>query len=182
MSRIGRAPISLPRGVKVTVEPGLVTVQGPRGQMQHHLNQGISVGVEGERVVVSRESDAREHRALHGLTRTLIANMVAGVTSEFQKSLELQGIGYRAQAAGKGIVLQVGMSHQVDVQPMEGITLAVEGNNRVHVRGIDKQRVGQMAAQIRAVRPPNVYTGKGIRYLGEQVRLKPGKSAAGRSR
>jgi len=108
--------------------------------------------------------------------------MVAGVTSEFQKSLELQGIGYRAQVAGKGIVLQVGMSHQVDVQPMEGITLAVEGNNRVHVRGMDKQRVGQMAAQIRAVRPPNVYTGKGIRYLGEQVKLKPGKSAAGRSR
>lgn len=181
MSRIGRAPIAIPKEVKVTVDSGLVTVQGPHGVLSHQLNAGISVVVEEDRVVVSRESDQREHRALHGLTRSLIANMVTGVTQEFQKTLALEGIGYRAQASGKGLVLQLGLSHPVEFQPMEGITLAVEGVNRIHVRGIDKQRVGEMAAQIRAARRPNVYTGKGIRYLGEQVRLKPGKTA-GRAR
>ncbi len=181
MSRIGRAPIAIPTGVKVTVDSALVTVQGPRGVLSHSVNPGISVGVEDNRVVVSRESDQREHRALHGLTRSLIANMVTGVTQEFQKTLALEGVGYRAQVSGKGLVLQLGLSHPVEIGPMEGITLAVEGVNRIHVSGIDKQRVGAMAAQIRAKRPPNVYTGKGIRYLGEQVRLKPGKTA-GRAR
>ncbi|MEK7777611.1 MAG: 50S ribosomal protein L6 [Chloroflexota bacterium] len=181
MSRIGRAPIAISKGVKVTVDAGVVTVQGPRGALSHSLNPGISVGVEDSRVVVTRESDQREHRALHGLTRSLIANMVAGVTQEFQKSLELVGIGYRAQASDTGLTLQLGLSHPVVVKPMEGVTLTVEGVNRIHVRGIDKQRVGEMAAQIRHARPPNVYTGKGVRYLGEQVRLKPGKTA-GRAR
>ena len=181
MSRVGRAPIAIPPGVNITVDSGLVTVQGPRGVLSHQLNAGISVGVEESRVVVSRESEQREHRALHGLTRSLIANMVAGVTQGFQKTLALEGVGYRVQESGKGLVLQLGMSHPVEIQPMEGITFAVEGVNRIHVRGIDKQRVGEMAAQIRHSRPPNVYTGKGIRYLGEQVRLKPGKTA-GRAR
>ena len=181
MSRIGRAPIEIPSGVTVTVYSGLVTVQGPHGVLSHKLNTGISVGVEESRVVVSRESDYREHRALHGLTRALIANMVTGVSQEFLKTLALEGVGYRAQASGSGLVLQLGMSHPVEIQPLEGITLAVEGVNRIHVRGIDKQRVGEMAAQIRHKRPPNVYTGKGVRYLGEQVKLKPGKTA-GRAR
>ena len=181
MSRIGRTPIPIPNGVTVVVEPGLVTVQGPRGVLYQSVNQGISVEVADDHITVSRESDVREHRALHGLTRTLVANMVTGVTEEFQKTLELVGVGYRAQESGDGIVLQVGYSHPVEFQPLEGIALAVEGNNRIHVRGIDKQCVGEMAARIRASRPPNVYTGKGVRYLGEHVRLKPGKGA-GRSK
>ncbi len=181
MSRIGRAPIAIPSEVSVSVDSGLVTVQGPHGVLSHKLNAGISVGVEDSQVVVSRESDHREHRALHGLTRSLIANMVTGVSQEFQKTLALEGVGYRAQVSGDGLVLQVGMSHTVEIQPLEGTTLSVEGVNRIHVRGIDKQRVGEMAAQIRHTRPPNVYTGKGIRYLGENVRLKPGKTA-GRAR
>ncbi len=181
MSRIGNKPIPIPSGVTVTVESGLVTAKGPKGTLQHRVNSGISVQREEERLVVSRESDQREHRSLHGLTRTLLSNMVTGVSQEFQKSLELVGVGYRAQESGKGLTLQLGLSHPVEVHPEEGIALAVEANTRIHVRGIDKQRVGQTAAEIRALRPPNAYTGKGIRYLGEQIRLKPGKTA-GRSR
>jgi len=181
MSRIGKAPITVPSEVNVTVDSGLVTVQGPHGVLNHKVNTGISVAVDEGLVVVSRESDQRDHRALHGLTRSLIANMVTGVSQEFQKTLALEGVGYRAQASGNGVVLQVGVSHTIEIQPLEGITLEVEGVNRIHVRGIDKQRVGEMAAQIRHTRPPNVYTGKGIRYLGEQVKLKPGKTA-GRAR
>ena len=181
MSRIGRTPIPIPKGVTVVVEPGLVTVQGPLGVLRQSVNQGISVEATDDLITVSRESDARDHRALHGLTRTLVANMVTGVTEEFQKTLELVGVGYRAQESGNGVVLQVGYSHPVEFQPLDGTALAVEGNNRIHVRGIDKQRVGEMAARIRASRRPNVYTGKGVRYLGEQVRLKPGKGA-GRSK
>lgn len=165
----------------MTVEPGLVTVQGPRGVLHQMVNLGISVEVAEGQVVVSRESDAREQRALHGLSRTLIANMVHGVAQEFQKSLELQGVGYRAQESGKGLILQVGYSHPVEVQPLEGVTLAVEAGTRIHVRGADKQRVGEMAARIRAIRPPDSYKGKGIRYQGEYVKLKPGKST-GRTR
>ena len=181
MSRVGRQPIPIPKGVTVTVEPGLVTVQGPQGTLSQVVSRDISVEVADADVIVSRQSEAREQRALHGLTRALVANMVTGVTDGFQKTLELVGVGYRTQASGEGVVLQVGYSHSVDVQPLEGTTLTVEGNNRIHVRGIDKQRVGEIAARIRAIRKPNVYTGKGIRYLGEKVRLKPGKSA-GRSR
>lgn len=181
MSRIGRMPIPIPPDVKVTVQPGLVTVQGPRGTLRQDVAPSISVKIEDGRVLVSRESDERQVRALHGLTRTLIANMIIGVTQQFQRTLELVGVGYRAQESGGRVVLQVGLSHTVEVQPLEGITLAVEGVNRIHVRGIDKQRVGQMAAQIRAERPPGVYTGKGIKYLEERVKVKPGKTA-GRSR
>ena len=177
MSRIGERPIPVPQGVTIQVEPGLVTVQGPQGILHQNLNRGISVEVFANEARVSRESDALEHRALHGLTRTLVANMVAGVTEGFQKSLELVGIGFRAQQSGNGMVLQVGYSHPVEVPAIEGTTITVEGNNRINVQGIDKQRVGEMAARIRAIRKPNVYTGKGVRYLGEQVRLKPGKSA-----
>ena len=181
MSRVGRNPIPIPKGVTVAVEPGLVTVQGPRGALSQAVSRDIAFQVADDQVIVSRHSDERKHRALHGLTRTLVANMVAGVTEGFQKTLDIVGVGYRAQESGKGVVLQIGYSHPVDIQPIEGTTLTIEGNNRIHVQGNDKQRVGEMAAGIRAVRRPNAYTGKGIRYLNEQVSLKPGKSA-GKSR
>jgi large subunit ribosomal protein L6 len=178
MSRVGRKPIPLPQGVTVRVESGVATVQGPKGTLSQTLNLGITVEVEDGQLVVIRESDTKEHRALHGLIRTLLANMVAGVTEEFSKTLDIVGVGYRAQEAGAGVVLQLGFSHPVEMQPIEGTRLTVEGNNRVHVSGIDKQRVGEMAARIRRKRPPNSYTGKGVRYLDERVKLKPGKSAA----
>ena len=158
-----------------------MTVEGPLGTLEQAVNRHISIEVSDGHVIVSRQSEAREQRALHGLTRTLVANMVTGVTEGFQRTLELVGVGYRAQESGDGIVLQVGFSHSVEVPAMEGTALSVEGNNRIHVRGIDKQRVGEMAARIRTIRRPNAYTGKGVRYLGERVRLKPGKGA-GRSR
>ncbi len=153
-----------------------MTVKGSLGTLSQAVSRTISVDVADDIVTVSRQSDVGEQRALHGLTRALVANMVTGVTDGFQKSLELVGVGYRAQESGSGVVLQVGYSHTVDVEPIEGTTLAVEGNNRIHVRGSDKQRVGEMAARIRAIRKPNAYTGKGVRYLGEQIKLKPGKS------
>jgi len=181
MSRVGRQPIPVPEGVTITVESGSVTVEGPRGTLEQAVNRELTIAVSDGHVVVSRQSEAREQRALHGLTRALVANMVTGVTEGFQKTLELVGVGYRAQESGGGVVLQVGFSHSVDVPALEGTALNVEGNNRIHVIGIDKQRVGEMAARIRAIRPPNAYTGKGIRYLGERVKLKPGKGA-GRSR
>ncbi|MBI4201040.1 MAG: 50S ribosomal protein L6 [Chloroflexi bacterium] len=177
MSRIGKKPIPLPKGVTVSVEAGVVLVKGPKGAMSQPVSRGISVGTTDGQIVVTRSSNEREARALHGLTRALVANMVVGVADGFQKTLEIVGVGYRAQESGKGVVLQVGYAQPKEVQPMEGVTLAVEGVNRVHVRGIDRQRVGEMAARIRAIRPPNAYTGKGIRYQDEQVRLKPGKRA-----
>ena len=178
MSRIGRQPIDLPSGVQVTLGQGLVTVQGPGGTLSEAVNSDIKVEVQDSQVLVSRPSDARQHRALHGLTRALVANMVIGVSQGYQKTLDIVGIGYRAQQAGENVILAVGFSHTVEIKPLEGAMLEVEGNNRVHVRGTSKQRVGEMAARIRAVRRPNAYTGKGIRYLDEQVKLKPGKSGA----
>lgn len=178
MSRIGKSPIPLPSGVTVAIEPGLVTVDGPRGKLSQEVNSSISVEISQGVVNVSRASDSREHRSLHGLTRSLVANMVAGVTEGFQKTLDLVGVGYRVQQSGQDIVLQVGFSHPVSIKPLSGITLEVEGNNRIRVSGNDKQAVGEMAARIRKVRPPNVYTGKGVRYSDERPRLKPGKSAA----
>ena len=178
MSRVGKKPIPLPQGVTVQVESGVVTVQGPKGTLNQPLNSGITAAVVDGDLVVTRESDSKQHKALHGLTRTLLANMVAGVMEEFRKTLDIVGVGYRVQESGAGIVLALGFSHPVEMQPIEGTTLTVEGNNRVHVSGIDKQRVGEMAAQIKRKRPPNAYTGKGVRYLDEQIKLKPGKSAA----
>ena len=178
MSRIGQAPIPLPSGVTVTVEPELVGVKGPRGELSLRVNSAISVEVSDSVINVSRPSDSREHRSLHGLTRSLVANMVTGVTEGFQKTLDLVGVGYRVQQSGQDIVLQVGFSHPVTIKPLSGVTLEVEGNNRIQVSGSDKQKVGEVAAQIRKVRRPNAYTGKGVRYSDERVRLKPGKSAA----
>ncbi|MCH7624310.1 MAG: 50S ribosomal protein L6 [Chloroflexi bacterium] len=177
MSRIGLKPIMVPSGVDVTIKGNDVTVKGSRGTLNETFNPDMKVVKENDVLTVSRPSDEPNHRALHGLTRSLLANMVIGVSEGFSKSLELVGVGYRTQQSGKGLTLSVMYSHTVEVQPLDGVTLEVEGNNRIHVRGIDKQKVGQQAAEIRKVRPPNIYTGKGIRYAGEQVKLKPGKSA-----
>ena len=177
MSRVGYKPITVPSGVEVTINGNDVTVKGSQGTLNQTFNPDMKVVQENNVLTVSRPSDEAPHRALHGLTRSLLANMVIGVNEGFSKSLELVGVGYRTQQSGKGLTLSVMYSHTVEVQPLDGVTLEVEGNNRIHVRGIDKQKVGQQAAEIRKVRPPNVYTGKGIRYEGEQVKLKPGKSA-----
>ena len=177
MSRIGNMPVDLPSGVDVDIKGNDVTVKGAQGVLSYSFHPDMTIERSNGSVVVTRPSDEGDHRALHGLTRSLIANMVTGVSQGFSKSLELVGVGYRVQQSGKGITLSVMFSHPVEINPPDGVTLEVEGNNRIHVRGIDKQKVGQLAAQIRKVRPPNAYTGKGIRYMGEQVRLKPGKSA-----
>ena len=177
MSRVGLKPITVPSGVDVTIKGSDVTVKGSRGTLNETFNPDMKVVKENDVLTVSRPSDQPNHRALHGLTRSLLANMIIGVSEGFSKSLELVGVGYRTQQNGKGLTLSVMYSHIVEVQPLDGVTLEVEGNNRIHVKGIDKQKVGQQAAEIRKVRPPNIYTGKGIRYAGEQVKLKPGKSA-----
>lgn len=178
LSRIGRRTIPIPEGVIVEVGYGEVTVSGPRGTLTQGYHPDVVVKVEGGEVVVERLSERKFHHALHGLTRSLIANAVTGVTDGYTRTLELMGVGYRVQAAGDGITLNVGYSHPVEIHPPNGVTMDVEGNNRVHVRGIDKQKVGQLAAQVRRVRPPNAYKEKGIRYQGELLRFKPGKSAA----
>jgi large subunit ribosomal protein L6 len=176
MSRIGKMPIPVPEGVKVNLEKGLVTVTGPKGELRRRLNPDIGIKLENNNLIVSRPSDGKTHRSLHGLTRSLLANMVEGVTKGFDKSLEIVGVGYRAEKAGDKLVLRIGFSQSVEVSPIAGVSLEVEGGNRIKVSGIDKERVGEMAAEIRAIRPPDTYKGKGIRYLGEPVRLKPGKA------
>lgn len=178
LSRIGRKSIPLPSGVSIDVGYGEVTVSGPRGTLTQTYHPDVVVKVEDGEVLVERLTERKFHRSLHGLTRSLIANAVTGVTDGYTRTLELMGVGYRVQAAGDGIVLNVGYSHPVEIHPPDGVTMEVEGNNRVHVRGIDKQKVGQVAARVRRVRPPNAYKEKGIRYQGEVLRFKPGKSAA----
>ena len=177
MSRVGLKPIPIPSRVNVAIDGGEITIAGPNGSLTRVFDSSMEISSEDGVLKVARPSDQREHRALHGLTRSLLANMVIGVSEGFSKTLSLVGVGYRVQQTGDGITLNVMFSHTVEVNPLPGVTLAVQGNNLIHVRGIDKQLVGELAAQIRAVRPPNVYTGKGIRYAGETVRLKPGKSA-----
>lgn len=176
MSRIGRMPIPVPEGVKVTIKGNEVTVEGSKGKLSRSFHPDMSITMEDGKLVVRRPSDEREHRALHGLTRSLLANMVEGVTKGFEKALELSGVGYRAQKVGNKLSLQVGFSHPVEYTPPPGIEIVVEGTNRIRVIGIDKELVGRTAAEIRAIRPPDAYKGKGIRYLGEKVRLKPGKA------
>ncbi len=183
MSRIGKQPIAVPKSVKITIEDGnRVTVKGPLGELSETFAAAMTVAVEGEQLTVTRPSDNREHRALHGLTRSLLANMVTGVTEGFSKRLEIQGVGYRAEKQGNGLLLRLGYSHPVVVEPRPGITLEVEGNppTNVIVKGIDKQVVGQTAAEIRQLRKVEPYRGKGIRYAGEIVRRKAGKSKAGK--
>lgn len=176
MSRVGRQPIPLPSQVSIEIEGAHVTVKGPKGELSRDLPAEMQIRVENGEVLVTRPSDAPQHRALHGLTRTLVANMVTGVDSGFTKTLELHGVGYRAQRQGEKVVLTVGFSHPVEVTAPPGVELEVDGTNRIHVRGIDKELVGHVAAEVRAVRPPEPYKGKGIRYAGERVRRKAGKA------
>ncbi len=177
MSRIGNKPIEVPAGVSVDVAPGRVTVNGPKGELSQAIARAIEVKLEDGVVTVARPTDRGEHRALHGLTRSLIANMVEGVTSGFEKRLEIQGVGYRAKAQGKGLELSLGFSHPVSVPAPEGIDFEVPQPTEIVVRGIDKQLVGEVAAQIRRHRPPEPYKGKGVRYANEQVQRKVGKRA-----
>ena len=177
MSRIGKRPIEVPAGVIVSVDPGRVTVSGPKGELRQVVPTRIAIAQEDGSIVVTRPTERGEDRALHGLTRTLIANMVEGVTQGFEKRLEIQGVGYRAAMSGSDLELQVGYSHSVKIKPREGISFEVPVPTQVIVRGIDKQVVGQTAAEIRKVRPPEPYKGKGIRYEGEFVRRKVGKRA-----
>jgi large subunit ribosomal protein L6 len=177
MSRIGRKPVPVPEAVTVEVAPGRVAVKGPKGELTQALSPDMKVSQDGGRVTVDRPTDRGEHRALHGLTRSLIANMVEGVTDGFEKRLEIQGVGYRAQLKGKSLELALGYSHPVSIVPPEGIEFEVPQPTEVIVRGIDKQLVGQVAADIRKRRPPEPYKGKGIRYRGEHVTRKVGKRA-----
>jgi large subunit ribosomal protein L6 len=180
MSRIGRQPIPLPKGVTVTIAEGnQATVKGPLGELQQALCPEMNIEQAEGQLLVTRPSDRREHRALHGLTRSLLANMVTGVTEGFSKRLEIQGVGYRAEKQGNDLLLRLGYSHTITVQPRPGITLEVEGNTNVIVRGSDKQMVGQTAAEIRKLRKVEPYRGKGIRYAGEIVRRKAGKTKIG---
>lgn len=176
MSRIGKKPIVVPSGVTVQIGEDEIVVRGKGGELSQPYNTDITIREQDGQIIVERPSDQKDHRALHGLYRALIANMVTGVSDGYTRTLEL--VGYRVQAQGQGLNLQIGYSHQVVVEPMDGITFEVEGNNRIHVRGISKQTVGEQAAQIRRLRPPDAYKGKGIRYQGEQIRLKAGKSGA----
>jgi len=177
MSRIGRKPIPVPAGVTVTVDPELVSVKGPRGELSERKNRAIEVREEDGQLIVTRPTDRAEHRALHGLTRSLVANMVEGVTSGFTKTLEIQGVGYRAQLQGKDLVLALGYSHPVPIKAPDGIEFEVPLPTRIIVKGSDKQVVGEIAAIIRKQRPPEPYKGKGIRYQGEYVARKVGKRA-----
>jgi large subunit ribosomal protein L6 len=177
MSRIGRKPIPVPSSVTVTVEPEVVRVAGPLGNLEERKSRAIEVRQEGEELVVTRPTDRSEHRALHGLTRSLVANMVEGVTSGFRKTLEIQGVGYRAQLKGRDLELALGYSHPVPIKAPEGIEFEVPIPTRVIVKGTSKQQVGEMAAVIRKQRPPEPYKGKGIRYEGEYVVRKVGKRA-----
>jgi large subunit ribosomal protein L6 len=176
MSRIGKLPVAIPSNVTVEVADSVVRVKGPKGELQQHVLPVVSVAVDGAMVLIERRGDSKPHRSAHGLTRTLVANMVHGVSKGFRKSLEIQGVGYRVNKAGERLNLQLGYSHPVSYEAPKGISFTVEGTNRIHVDGIDKQQVGQVAAEIRDLRPPEPYKGKGIRYEGEYVRKKLGKA------
>jgi large subunit ribosomal protein L6 len=177
MSRIGKKPIPVPKGVSIDIaEDNLVTVKGPKGALTRRLPSDMILTRDGDNLVVTRPDDTKTHKALHGLTRTLLANMVTGVTTGFTKNLEINGTGYRVAKVGNNLVFQVGYSHVVEVDPPEGITFAVDGLTKCSVSGIDKELVGQTAAQIRSIRKPDAYKGKGIKYADEVLRLKPGKA------
>lgn len=176
MSRIGRQPVKVPAGVEVVIDNTTVRVKGPKGELAHAFHPDMRIKVVDGAVVVERPTDEKPHRALHGLTRALIANMVTGVTQGYQKGLELRGVGYRAAKQGQKLVLTVGLSHPVEVEPLPGVEIEVPAANRIVVKGIDKQAVGEMAARIRGVRPAEPYLGKGITYEGERIRRKAGKA------
>jgi large subunit ribosomal protein L6 len=177
MSRIGKKPVLLPKGVTASIDGHKITVKGPKGEISRTLHEAMALTLEDSTVVVKRPSDEAQHKALHGLTRTLVANMVQGVTEGFSKSLEIQGVGYKAEPKPFGVQLVVGFSHPVPYHAPKGIKISVTNNVLVKIEGVDKELVGQVAAELRNVRPPEPYKGKGIRYVGEQVRRKAGKTA-----
>ena len=179
MSRIGKKPITIPAGVDVKVNGSEVTVKGPKGELKNTFNADIAIAIEGNEIIVTRPSDNKDHRALHGLTRTLIANMVEGVTNGYSKTLEVNGVGYRAQKQGKDLVMNLGYSHQVIMPEIAGITIEVPNPNQIIISGADKQQVGQFAAEVREKRPPEPYKGNGIKYADEHIRRKEGKAAKG---
>jgi len=177
MSRIGRKPVPLPSGVTVQIDGRRITVKGPKGELSREAHPDLTLVLEENAVVVRRPSDEHRHKALHGLTRTLVANMVDGVTKGFAKALEIQGVGYKAEPKPFGVQLVVGFSHPVPYHAPQGIKITVDNNVILKIEGVDKELVGQVAAEIRAIRPPEPYKGKGVRYVGEQVRRKAGKTA-----
>ena len=177
MSRVGKMPIAIPAGVTVTVTPeNVVTVKGPKGELVKAMHKDINIAVEDAQVVVTRPSDVKEHRALHGLTRALLNNMVVGVSQGFSKTLELNGVGYRAQLQGKKLVMNLGYSHPVEVEAVDGVDFKLDGTTKVIVEGLDKEKVGAVAANIRSWRKPEPYKGKGIKYSDEVIRRKEGKT------
>jgi large subunit ribosomal protein L6 len=178
MSRIGRQPIALPKGVSITVNDGLITAKGPKGELRVPFNSELTVREDNGALLVERPTDSRGHRALHGLTRSLVANAVTGVSEGYTRTLELHGVGFRARMAGSNLELTIGYSHPVIIEPPAGITFAVPEPTRIRVTGIDKQLVGQIAANIRETRKPDAYHGKGVRYEGERIALKAGKAGA----
>ena len=175
MSRVGRKVITIPSGVEIKQDGNKITVKGPKGQLEREFSPEITVKVENGEINVTRPNDLPDIRALHGTTRAVLNNMIVGVNQGFEKKLELVGVGYRVQAAGKGLTLSLGFSHPVEIEPVEGITFKVEGNTKISVEGINKELVGQIAANIRAKRPPEPYKGKGVKYADEQIRRKEGK-------
>jgi large subunit ribosomal protein L6 len=177
MSRIGKRPVPLPTGVTATIAGHTITLKGPKGEISRTVHSELSLALENGAVAVRRPSDESRHKALHGLTRTLVANMVEGVTKGFTRALEIQGVGYKAEVKPFGVQLVVGYSHPVPYHAPQGIKISVDGNVQVRVEGVDKELVGQVAAELRSIRPPEPYKGKGIRYVGEQVRRKAGKTA-----
>ena len=177
MSRIGRMPIDLPQGVKVDIKGNEVKVTGPKGELERSFNPQMTISQQDNQLAVTRPSDERQHRALHGLTRTLLSNMVQGVTAGYEKTLDIVGVGYKAEKKGDNLIFKLGYSHTIEVKPLPGVTLVVEGNNRIKVSGTNKETVGQQAAEIRALRKPDAYKGKGVRYAGEHIKLKAGKAA-----
>jgi large subunit ribosomal protein L6 len=176
MSRIGLLPIAIPRGTEVKINGSEVVARGSKGELRRRFHPAVSIALKDGCLIVTRPSDSKIHRSLHGLTRSLLANMVTGVSEGFEKILEMNGVGYRAQKTGDKLLLQVGYANAVEFSPPPGISIIVEGTNRIRVTGIDKEVVGETAAKIRAIRPPDSYKGKGIKYLDEKLRLKPGKS------
>ncbi|WMI80609.1 50S ribosomal protein L6 [Anaerotignum sp. MB30-C6] len=177
MSRIGKLPVAVPAGVEIKIGAGnLLTVKGPKGTLERKLSADMHIAMEDGQIVVERPSDLKKHKALHGLTRTLIFNMVVGVTQGYEKVLEVNGVGYRAAKSGKKLALTLGYSHPVEMEDPEGIESTVEGTNKITIKGIDKEKVGQFAAEVRAKRPPEPYKGKGIKYSDERIRRKVGKT------
>lgn len=180
MSRIGRLPVAIPAGVEVTVDGSTVTAKGANGTLTKTFNSNMTIVKDGETIVVTRPNDAKENRSLHGLTRTLIANMVEGVSKGYSKELEINGIGYRAEKKGKDLVMKIGYSHDVVMPETDDITIEVPAPNKIIIKGADKQKVGQFAAEVREKRPPEPYKGKGIKYADEHIRRKEGKAGKGK--